>query len=151
MDRLFSEVFISNVAKCLSEQLSVEPSCDGDALPARDRLSLSAQAAIGRDRAVLHAVCEEGPTRRRIWSETRVLPSRGAPPLDDESILQLANEAVDIVGDLLWREDIVETDPTALALMASRWIFSTDRREQDRADRLLAKAFEADAPGLFLS
>ena len=156
LESLFAEVFISNVAISLREQFTVDVVSDQSlgGIDGRIALTIRARGVFSDGMAMLHAAVEEGPARVRIWGSGRQLPARGAPPLDHDDMLQLANECIDAVSEALSLADNrrVEGDEAAVLLrQAIGGIFSMSLAEQLAADDLLASAFALEPRGSYLA
>ena len=156
MERLMSEVFVANVASNLGEQLCVGTEPTPEDRNSSDRISVRANTVFHEGQVILHSVCTAGPSNKQIWSGRRVLSAHGAPPINDDRVLQMASEAVGIISEQLSAEaralrTDLEHDPGVLASIAVQKIFSMRQDEQADADDLLRRAFEVSPRGTFLA
>lgn len=156
MERLMSEVFVANVASNLGEQLCVGTESPANERGGGDRITLKAHTVFHNGQVILHSTCTSGPANKQIWSGRRVLPAHGAPPINDDRVLQMASEAVGIIGEQLSAEartlrTELENDPGVLASLAVQKIFSMRQDEQTEADEMLRRAFDVSPRGTFLA
>ncbi|MDF0599256.1 hypothetical protein P1J78_00795 [Psychromarinibacter sp. C21-152] len=154
MERFFAEGFADNVARALTEQITLQVLRDTGTGPAEVDLVLRTRASVDRQMAGLRVLMESGPGGNSLWSGTEFVEMQGAPPLDHLNVLRLIHEASDSVSEALSdtaRLGGDEFDASVTARIAVRRMFSMRADDQLEADRLLETAFDLMPRGVFLA
>lgn len=150
MEAIFADVFVGTLAKSLQEQLGLGTTLGSKYID--DQINLEAKAVFNDGHFFLQSTCFKGSDRRVLWSGSRTLEARGAPPVEHDDVLQLANEAVDSIGELLniqlWTN---ERNPAALIKKAIAKLFTMNPSVQSEAATLLDLAHEFQPRGTTLA
>jgi tetratricopeptide (TPR) repeat protein len=152
-ERLFEDLFVDAIARTLNEAFSIDVVVGrrGALQPDAFRVSVQAFAAGPRQQG-LRATFLSAKGNRQLWSGHRIVLVNGAPPIGDPEVQNLGNQLVEAIGDCLMLErrgDPLRLDANIIGRMAVRMMFSMRPAELEKADRLLAQAFEIDPRGIF--
>ncbi|WP_299847777.1 hypothetical protein [uncultured Paracoccus sp.] len=108
--------------------------------------------AHGSDRLAVRVLLSEGGGRRQLWTGHRDLSSAKEMATDNAELLQLANELVEIVGDLLIdnrRRPPESSLADHFSRVAIRKMFRIRPDTVREADELLEKACQISPRGLY--
>lgn len=154
-ERLFEDLFIDCLERSIRETLVADVFRRAPDPGVPDPIIVSVQAFVaGNSDVGMRLAIEEGPRRRALWSGKRVVPARGAPPVESVDILALVHEATEALADgLLTRaaRGREALDAAILGRLAVRKIFSMNPAEVAEADALLVQAFDRDPRAVFLA
>jgi tetratricopeptide (TPR) repeat protein len=110
----------------------------------------TAALRAGRETALRVSLCSEDG-REVLWSIVRAVPEFADHTIDHPTAQHLCNQAVDAAVEIIRRARPDAPKPAAahLALDAVRRIFTLRQAELEEADRLLVRAQEIDARGIY--
>ncbi len=154
-ERLFEDLFLDCLERSLAESLPVDVYRRAPDASETDPVILIVQCfGAMAAQSGLRVRIEQGRAGRTLWTGMRMVPCRGAPPVDHHEVLSLTFEATEALADSLLLDRVRKRAPLDAALMgrlAIRKIFTMARDEIAQADAMLTEAFGLDPHPNFLA
>lgn len=153
MEAYFATAFGDTVATALRETIELDL-LEMPPKGAHDFLVLSTNMTLDGKRAGLRISLGQGAQRSKIWSDSRLVPLRGAVPVEDDEVLRMVNETTERILMALDRSAGDTARDFSLEFLLRRAIqklFSMVPEEQLEADNLLSAGFSMSGRGVFLA
>ena len=154
MEAFFSSYFADSVAKNIDEMTGIPVLREASKRPGHLDLTLRTSANFCSGLAGVRVSMERALSRQNLWSGAELIATTKGPPIGDEKLLRLVNQASEgICEALLSSTGASQTriDVAMLERRAVRLIFGMKAEDQREADTLLVSAFELDPRGTHLS